>query len=284
MMSFARAPMAMRIADLARPLGDAHEHDVHHADPADHQAHRGDAHEQHREQRVDRPLHRLELLLRPDPEIRLAIVGDAMALPQDPLDLLAPRDRSSPRSSPRRGARPQSPVTVLREPAAHRADRHEHHVVLVAAERRLALRLEHPQHAKRVSAASDGASDRVLIAEELRGHRRAEDADLRLRRLVVLVPLARPSSTAQLRTKKNDRFEPITCADQLRSPGHELRAQRAAPARPRTTLTASRTIALPSSSVRRAPAPSAPRAPDAAALCGAIMIMFEPMFWICSET
>ncbi len=32
-------------ADLARSLGDAHEHDVHHADPADDEAHRGDAEE-----------------------------------------------------------------------------------------------------------------------------------------------------------------------------------------------------------------------------------------------
>ena len=40
-------------ADLARPLGDAHQHDVHHADAADEQRHGGDRREQHRERVED---------------------------------------------------------------------------------------------------------------------------------------------------------------------------------------------------------------------------------------
>ena len=71
----------------------------------------------------------------------------------------------------------------------------------------------------------------------------------------------------------------MTCADQLRSPFTNCARERSEGVTA-ATLTASRRIALPSSSVRRAPAPSAPRAPDAAALWGATMIMFEPMFWI----
>ena len=42
-------------ADLARPLGDAHEHDVHDADAADEQADRGDADQQDRERRRGSP-------------------------------------------------------------------------------------------------------------------------------------------------------------------------------------------------------------------------------------
>ena len=71
------------------------------------------------------------------------------------------------------------------------------HVVLIAAEGRLALRLEHAEDAVRVAPDADVAADRVVVAEEVRRDGRAEDADLRLRRLVVLVPLRaalRPSS------------------------------------------------------------------------------------------
>ena len=42
-----RAPDGHADADLARPLGDADEHDVHDADAADEQRHGGDAAEQH---------------------------------------------------------------------------------------------------------------------------------------------------------------------------------------------------------------------------------------------
>ena len=50
------APRAERLADadLARPLGDGDEHDVHDADPADEQRDRGDGGEQHREDVVAR--------------------------------------------------------------------------------------------------------------------------------------------------------------------------------------------------------------------------------------
>ena len=42
-------PDRLADADLARALGDRHEHDVHHADPADEQRDRRDGAEQHRE-------------------------------------------------------------------------------------------------------------------------------------------------------------------------------------------------------------------------------------------
>ena len=48
-MSPCRAPDRHAHADLARALGDRHQHDVHHADAADHQRDHGDGGDQQRQ-------------------------------------------------------------------------------------------------------------------------------------------------------------------------------------------------------------------------------------------
>ena len=85
-------------ADLARPLGDAHEHDVHDADAADEQADHRDAEREQRERPEDRVRRLAELGLRVDDEV-LAPALDAVALAEDALDLRLGARRSSDRSS-----------------------------------------------------------------------------------------------------------------------------------------------------------------------------------------
>ena len=62
--------------DLADPLGDRDQHDVHHADPPHQQGDRGDPAEQHGEGLVDRGGGREELLLAGDGEVGLGGSGD----------------------------------------------------------------------------------------------------------------------------------------------------------------------------------------------------------------
>src|SRR5580692_7631915 len=92
-----------------------------------------------------------------------------------------------------------------------------------------------------------------------------------------------PRSTCQLRTWKKSRVTPEAFVDQFRSPlticTRELSTGESA-----ATLTSSRLIASPSSSLRRGPAPFAARAPDARARSGQMMMKFEPIDWIWEET
>ncbi len=84
-------------------------------------------------------------------------------------------------------------------------DRHEDDVVLVDAERRLALGREDAEHPERVPADADDPPDGVLVAEERVRHGHADEDDLRLDGLVVRVPrgalLHRPVSHHQVRER-----------------------------------------------------------------------------------
>ncbi len=80
-------------ADLARPLGDADEHDVHDADAADQEAYPRHAEEEGGEGVGDRLLRLTHLGLRIDLEV-VAPGLEAVALAEDALDLLlCPVDR-----------------------------------------------------------------------------------------------------------------------------------------------------------------------------------------------
>ena len=69
-------------ADLARPLGDRDEHDVHDADAADEQRNAGDRAEQQRHHQRDDPQHVGDFGRVVDGEIVLRAAADAMPLPQ----------------------------------------------------------------------------------------------------------------------------------------------------------------------------------------------------------
>ncbi len=70
-------------------------------------------------------------------------------------------------------------VVAAGDAPVQRAQRHQHRVVLVAAHRRLALRLQQADHLARELLHADGAADGIGGAEELRAHRLADDADRR---------------------------------------------------------------------------------------------------------
>ena len=73
--------------DLAGALGDAHEHDVHDADPAHEQADGGDAEEEELEHGGDAGLRLAHLFLGVDLEVGVGPLGDAVTLAQDAGDL-----------------------------------------------------------------------------------------------------------------------------------------------------------------------------------------------------
>ncbi len=163
---------------------------------------------------------------------------------------------------------PAKPGGVFRMRARKLVDRHHDDVVLVAAERRLPLRLEHAEHAVRVAPDADRPPDRVLRAEELLRDRRAEDADLRLERLVVLGPHLATRRASSCGSSKYGEARPVR-----RSVGpvlvsvDDLRARAERRRRPPRRSSASRAMARRPRSVRRLPAPVRPlRARDRGAL------------------
>ena len=87
-------------ADLARPLGHRHEHDVHDADAADDERHRGDAGEQRGEHPGDRLEQRLDLARIAHGEVVVVARGDVAAAAQDLGDLAPSRRRCGRRRRP----------------------------------------------------------------------------------------------------------------------------------------------------------------------------------------
>ena len=116
-------------ADLARPLGHRHEHDVHDADAADEEGDAGGDREQERREGAARPP-RVSIIswrLRTEKSFSLVLL-EAVALTEERPDArlrLPPWRALQPRSSPGRPA-PGRPA----EPRAHRRDRHHHGVVI----------------------------------------------------------------------------------------------------------------------------------------------------------
>ena len=89
-------------ADLARPLGDRHQHDVHDADAADDERDAGDAGEQrrHRARRLRADVG--DLLERPDDEVVVLARHDLVARAQQHRDRIGDRRRCRRRSPPTR--------------------------------------------------------------------------------------------------------------------------------------------------------------------------------------
>ena len=87
-MSLPCAPTAMRVADLARPLGHTHEHDVHDSDSADHERDAGDCTEQQRHHRGGGGGCLRDFLLIAHGEIVIAAGANIMSLSKQRDDLL----------------------------------------------------------------------------------------------------------------------------------------------------------------------------------------------------
>ncbi len=198
-------------ADFARALGHRHQQNVHDADAADHQRDRGDGGEQQRHDAA-RALGGLgDLTEIAHGEIGFVARADAVAalenggdLPDYRRDLLladrlhedlvyiAGEMRLQRVRIGRAGIDPVELRLRLRRrgDAQHftfrSGERDHHQIVLVRAERRLALGFEHADHPQRCALHLDERADRDLrCAEQLGRDRLADDGDLRGSRLVV---------------------------------------------------------------------------------------------------
>ena len=153
-------------ADLARPLGHRHQHDVHDADAADDERDAGDAGQQRRHR-----AHRLRadvghLLERADDEVVVLPGNDLVARAQQQGDLVGDR---------RWSRRADAAETVMfwmwvdaRAASSDRRVGHEDLIVHVLAHA-LALDGHHADHPERLIADADDLADRIgVLAEQLR--------------------------------------------------------------------------------------------------------------------
>jgi hypothetical protein len=151
-------------ADLAGPLGDGHEHDVHDADAAHQQADGRDDPEEGGED-AGRALDNARDLGHVLPRKVVVLPRrDAPPPAQQPLDVGLHAGRGG--LAHRRGE-DEVHVVGARDAAMEGAEGREDEVVLVHPEGRLAPLLQHAHHAAGGRAQADGRADRVLQAEEL---------------------------------------------------------------------------------------------------------------------
>ena len=157
-------------ADLAGPLADRHQHDVHDPDAPDDQRDRGDAAQQQGQRPADRRGRVEQLGLVEDREVVRVARADAMPHPEELGDRIARRLHVGAV----RDADPDRPDTgPADEVLANRAQRHEHLVVGVL-EARAALRLQDPDDLERDATDSHLRADRLGAEAEVAGGRGAE--------------------------------------------------------------------------------------------------------------
>ena len=165
------APGADRLADadLAGPLADRDQHDVHDPDAADDQRDRGDAPEQQRQRAADRVGRLEQLRLVEDREVVVVGRREAVARPQERRDLGLDR-RHLRLVGDADADRPD--VVARDEVLADDADRH-HDLVVGVLEAGTALGLEDADQPERQAADGDLAADRAGVELEVVGGRGA---------------------------------------------------------------------------------------------------------------
>src|SRR5712691_9566094 len=179
-------PGADRFADpdLACPLGDGDQHDVHDSDPAHHQRYTRDGSEHESQRGGDGVGLVQDVLLTLQLEIGLCWIGDLVALQQDGRELgLGLRDRA------RRRGRGDDLADVLaassaqvRPGGAYRCD----HDIVLRTKTRPALGRKDTDDPKALAVDLDRLADWIDGTEQVGDYSRAEDDDAMLRRDVVL--------------------------------------------------------------------------------------------------
>src|SRR5216684_2606270 len=179
-------PGADRFADpdLACPLCDGDQHDVHDSDPAHHQGYAGDGSKDESQRGGDGVGLVQDVLLTLQLEIGLCWIGDLVTLQQDGRELgLGLRDRA------RRRGRSDDLADVLAASATevrpNRGDGRDHDVVL-GTQSRPALGGKDTDDPKALAVDLDGLADGIVGPEEVGDYSRAEDDNAMLRIDVVL--------------------------------------------------------------------------------------------------
>src|SRR6266404_7991560 len=160
-------------SDLSRPLGHAHEHDVHDANPADNQRDASDGKQQSRHHIRRRGSGFRDLLLIAHRKIVIASRPNVVTLSQQPDDLLL-RARQIFRIC-------DLHIDVAQcRPASHAFHRagvgHNHHVILIHPLRTQPLAYQNAGDSKRNVFNSQDLAYNILAAEDLRSGRAANNA------------------------------------------------------------------------------------------------------------
>ena len=162
-------------ADLARPLGDADEHDVHDADAANDERDDGDAGEQGGHGVHRRGLGFGDFLLVAQDEVIVAALLDAVPLPEQVGDAVLDLDDLLGGG----GLHVDGAEHGHAGEALHAGGvRHDDDVVLIGAEHGSAFGFENAEDFDGYVLDADGLADGVFIGKETVGDRLAEDANL----------------------------------------------------------------------------------------------------------